>query len=213
MIGSLLKYLTIMSNLSSVNTQRLIPSALSLSHSHLNWGIEVFSSEEKLSAIAFSGKSKKADWHYRFRSLEQMAAHIEKWLGNVISKFEAQAAEKKQRAEQNAALSAADHYQVGDILYNSWGWEQTNIDFYLVTAVKNKTIEVQSVYPLQVEGSMYSHGMACMVVASEEINPNGESFQLKVKAGYRGSVMLSAPKSYYHFSKWDGRPLYRSWYA
>lgn len=202
-----------MSTLSSVNAQRYIPSALSLSHSNLAWGIEVFSSEAALTALAFSGKSKKADWHYRFRSLDQMVAHIEKWLLNVVSNFEARAAEKKQRADQNAVLSAADHYQVGDILYNSWGWEQTNIDFYMVTAVKNKTIEIQALYPLQVDGSMYSHGMACMVVASDEIIPNGERYQLKVKAGYQGSVGLSAPKSYHHFSKWDGRPLYRSWYA
>jgi hypothetical protein len=33
-------------------------------------------------------------------------------------------------------------FKVGDILYDSWGFEQTNIDFYQVVDVKDKTIKI-----------------------------------------------------------------------
>jgi len=33
-------------------------------------------------------------------------------------------------------------FKVGDILYDSWGYEQTNIDFYQVVDVKDKTIKI-----------------------------------------------------------------------
>ena len=202
-----------MSNVSSVNAKRSIPSALTLSYQNPKWGIEVFSSEETLVAMAFLGKAQKASWHSRFLTLRQMLQYIEGWVSRVEANMATREREKQERAAQNAALSAADHFQVGDIVYNSWGYEQTNIDFYLVTAVKNKTIEVRAIYAREVEGSMYGHGMACMVIPGEDFIPNGATYQLKVKSGYRGSIDLSAPKSYYHFSKWSGRPLYMSWYG
>ena len=34
---------------------------------------------------------------------------------------------------------------VGDIFYTSWGYDQTNIDFYKIVAVKNKTISYVSI--------------------------------------------------------------------
>jgi hypothetical protein len=33
----------------------------------------------------------------------------------------------------------------GDIFYNSWGWEQTNIDFYQIIAATKKTVKIQQV--------------------------------------------------------------------
>lgn len=35
--------------------------------------------------------------------------------------------------------------KVGDIFYTSWGYDQTNIDFYKIVAVKNKTISYVSI--------------------------------------------------------------------
>ena len=33
--------------------------------------------------------------------------------------------------------------QAGDIFYNSWGWEQTNIDFFQVIAATKKTVRIR----------------------------------------------------------------------
>lgn len=48
-------------------------------------------------------------------------------------------------------------YAIGDILYSSWGWEQTNVSFYQVIALKGKASlvvkEVSATY-------RYTHSMA-----------------------------------------------------
>ncbi len=31
---------------------------------------------------------------------------------------------------------ASEHYMEGDVLYDSWGYDQTNIDWYQITKVK-----------------------------------------------------------------------------
>ena len=33
--------------------------------------------------------------------------------------------------------------RVGDILYSSWGWEQTNIDFYQVVAIRGSAVDLR----------------------------------------------------------------------
>ena len=33
-----------------------------------------------------------------------------------------------------------DGYDVGDVMYHSWGWEQTNIDFYVITRRTKATV-------------------------------------------------------------------------
>ena len=42
-------------------------------------------------------------------------------------------------------ISAAHHYKVGDILYNSWGYNQTNVDWYQVIKVKPKSIVIHPI--------------------------------------------------------------------
>ena len=117
---------------------------------------------------------------------------------------------KEKRKQANKGVDAALFYQVGDILVNSWGWEQTNIDYYQVVKVGNKTIDIQAIYSKVVEGSYYSHGMACEVVAAKDsFIENGKSYRLRVKQEGR----LSNPETYHHFTKWSGTAKYQSWYA
>ena len=33
----------------------------------------------------------------------------------------------------------------GDTFYNTWGWEQTNIDFYQVVATTKKTVKIREI--------------------------------------------------------------------
>ena len=122
--------------------------------------------------------------------------------------------EKEEKRQANLNVKASYFYKIGDILVNSWGYEQTNIEFYQVTEIKEKTIVVRQISQSVEAGSYYSHGMACNVLPE----PNSFiidgrmdklTYQLRVKAnGY-----LSQPKPYYYIHKWDGRPMYCSWYA
>ncbi|MGI7471736.1 hypothetical protein ACNF80_09895 [Campylobacter coli] len=48
--------------------------------------------------------------------------------------------EKLQSLINKKSKENEDGYKVGDFLYSSWGYEQTNIDFYQVIATTEKTI-------------------------------------------------------------------------
>jgi hypothetical protein len=49
------------------------------------------------------------------------------------------AASRKKRAK----LKASDHWNVGDVLFNSWGYDHINVDWYQVVEVKSKSIVIR----------------------------------------------------------------------
>ncbi len=122
--------------------------------------------------------------------------------------------DKEQRQLLNSSLKASDYYSVGDIIYNSWGFDQTNIEFYQVVRMTNKKLVVSQISSESVEGSLLSHGMADEVTAvKDNFLDEQVTIRLTVRVNQHGSPYLVGGPSYYCFSKWDGSPKYRSWYA
>jgi hypothetical protein len=91
---------------------------------------------EKLIAIFYVGKQSNPLWHIRFRDLESMKSKIVKQISNLMSLEDMKQKRKEERKEQVAKV------QVGEIYYDSWGYDQTNIDFYQITGVKGKMFEI-----------------------------------------------------------------------
>ena len=60
----------------------------------------------------------------------------------IISKIQSKIEKDKRRQERFNFVTALS---VGDVLYTSWGYEQTNIDFYQVVRVLNKKIVVREI--------------------------------------------------------------------
>lgn len=143
-----------------------------------------------------------------FRSQEDAEKYFEAKSTTISENIQKRAAAAAEKKERNKNTKAADHYSVGDIVVNSWGYEQTNIEFYKVVQVLPKTIRIKELSQDIEEGSEYSHGMACNVLPSDELLTDGRSYLLRVTDGGR----LSNPKSFYYMHKWDGRPEYKSWY-
>ena len=93
-------------------------------------GVEVFRRPGKPSGVcelAFSGMRCKPDYAYRFASPEAAEAHRTTWLASKS----ATADEKRARVERRR--EAGQQLAVGDVLVESWGYEQTNYDYYQVT--------------------------------------------------------------------------------
>lgn len=137
-----------------------------------------------------------------------MTFHTEKAVAEYITNS-VKLIETKKQARAEAAVARkekAAQVKVGDIFVSSWGYEQTNVDFYrVVKLVGTATVVLQKLTNQVVEGSMYPHGMACNVVPG-----NGTvDGQFKVRINQYGSVKIS---SYRSASKWDGKPRYNSWY-
>ena len=98
-------------------------------------------------AIGYSGKRGKSDFHFRFLSAEKRTVHIEQYFAGLARKQQ----DKKERAE--AKRNFLHSFQVGDILHYSWGYDQTNPEFYQVVAVGQKTITLREIAQTSASGS------------------------------------------------------------
>lgn len=139
-----------------------------------------------------------------YEDCEKYVTDLYKRLYDNIKSEQKRLAEKR---EAQKTMKASDHYSVGTIIYDSWGYEQTNVDFYQVKRVMAKSIVVQRICSQQLTDSMYSHGMACDVIAvPDSFIEKYDEITLRVKPN---GGLTSRHGS---MSKWDGSPKYTSWY-
>ena len=116
-------------------------------------------------------------------------ARREEWANEILTAANIRKARKEQEAETKAELlnNFVNPFQVGDLLYSSWGWEQTNIDFYKVIEVKNKTLTIVRIGENVVEGSQ---GFMSERVTPAPDHVCGEPIkkQVGVKINYSGVI-------------------------
>jgi len=138
----------------------------------------------------------KPSYHYNFLSEEKRNEFIAKQKVGADESVERVNRYEAERKIEN------DKIQVGTIMYSSWGYEQTNIDFYIVTERKNDTIIMQAI------GSKCTHdGDMTGKCIADPSTTVGQPFKKRI--GKYG-VSLASYKS---CSVWDGSPKYFSTYA
>ena len=149
-----------------------------------------------------------AVWQYRseikpylcgFRTAEEAQKHIEYY--QTRSKWDAD----RKAAESIRATEDAAKIQIGTIFYSSWGYDQTNIDFYLCTAHKGNAVTLQPIESKLVENN--AHQMTGRVVANPD-KFKGEPLSKRINKS--GAITLN---SYSFCSIWDGQPKSFSSYA
>lgn len=197
---------------SYVNAARWIPTYMTEKHENLDLGIEVFWSAEQLTMIAYSGKAKNYSYFLKYSTFEQMETAIITFVTNIQRNEAAKKEEKQKALEAKKTFDINEHFQAGDILVDTWGYEQTQVDFYKVIEVSGMTLTVREICYQTVEGSEYSHGMADEVMPYDVIVESEAAFKVRVKCNKDGSASICQPKSYGYLRKWEGRAMYRSWY-
>lgn len=155
----------------------------------------------------------KGKWS-KFKTIENFVFktfdEAEKYFNRKIESYTTNINTRIEKKKKDAEVNASDFYRVDDIICNSWGFEQTNVNFYRVVRVLNRSIEIVEIGGKVVEGSVYDHGMACEVIPnSDKIIDGGDKYLLRVYDNGR----LSNPESFYYMHKWSGKPEYKSWYA
>jgi len=149
----------------------------------------------------------KNEFNYRFRDVERMYEYVSNFIANHLKAKEAKVKRKEETKVRAAALAA--NVKVGDIFVNSWGWEQTNIDYFQVVAKPTaKTVIVREIALERVEGTEQPHGMACDVrpVPNEFI---GEEMKKRIDnyGGFKVNSFSSARPTE------ANKKHYMSWYA
>ncbi|MDG3066867.1 hypothetical protein ACFQ4M_19745 [Thauera mechernichensis] len=166
-------------------------------------GAAVYASADGLVVLAFAGKRQKPDFHIRFAKKERAEQYVSDWL----ARLQVRAQEKTERRE--ARKAAPNPLQVGDILRCMWGYEQTNIDYYEVTALIGKhTVEIREVARMSEEtlsmqgvcvpkpGAYIGEPMRKRADADGSVKINSFSWARKVEAKTVAGVKLFAPDSW-----------------
>ena len=125
------------------STARHIPAGYQLlaKDERFNFEVHSIASSGRHIAICFRGKATKPAWHYSFKSVERMMATVEETLRSEIDAAERKA---KRSAEKKAACASHD-VKVKDIFRCSWGYDQTNVDYYEVVAVSGQMATVRAI--------------------------------------------------------------------
>ena len=123
--------------------------------------------------------------YYKYRRFSDMAQAIVNVYSNVQSREEY----KQKRKEE---LKQMVHpFEVGDIMYDSWGYEQTNIDFYQVVKTSDKSVWLRP-------------------IAGEQVSQTGPfSANVKpIKNEFIGDDVMRKPVKFYKVGGDDGKRNY-----
>jgi len=159
---------------------------------------------------AWRGKSPKVAFFYSFRSFAAAEKYAVEYVEKVRKSEEITAARKAEKKAARASLKASDHWMVGDAVYTSWGYDQTNVEFFQIVKLKPKSVIVRQ----------------CKVNSSDHGQPGGgkvaprrfEMFgpeilcPLNETGGFSAGPCWGKDKPSYrnHCRKWDGRAVYTS---
>lgn len=193
---------------SLVNPARYVPSYCNGHVENSDVKVEVFYTvgpvAGKFYAIGYQGKGAKPIFHYSFKTEERKWEHINKFIANA-REVQNYKKEQKQKAKEMAANAVVN---VGDLFYYSWGYDQTNIDFYQVVSVKNKTVVLESIAGKSIEGS---EGFMCCKVSPVKDKFTGERITKRIQS-YSGKPCFSMSYGSLNPTTEDSQH-YCSWYA
>lgn len=171
------------------------------------------------------GKQSKPFVYYSFKTPRKREEYIEQAKKDAKDIWDYKERVKAEKLEVKNEL--VNPFQVGDIITNSWGYDQTNVDAYQVVEVGKKSVKLRSIGIESAPNSpSYPHGMAEMVVpvkdkflsksSHEGHYKDGNPPFTKIIKAYKerdGKLRVYVNFKYGSGSKWTGEPLYNSWYA
>ena len=155
---------------------------------------EIYLIDEK-HAMGFGGKRSRPDFNYIFRNQDRRDEYVTNYIDGLR---QSQEYASKRRADR----SKPHTLKVGDILYTSWGYDQTNVDFYQVVEVVGKcTVVIREIAQKTVSGS---GGPSESVVAVKD------SFIGEPMTKRSNSTNCVRIASYASASPWDGQPKHQT---
>lgn len=146
-------------------------------------------------AGAWAGKADKPLWLYRYGNVNNQERQIQDTIKNYLALVEA----KRKRLEERKNF--AHGLQVGDILVASWGYDQTNINYYQVTKLIGKAIGLREI----ASKLLKSDGYGSDLVTPSPNHWAGPEMKKIPQTYGSGSVYVKIDSSR-SAHKWDGKP-------
>lgn len=157
-----------------------------------------------LDLMTWTKKSTKPISNFRFSSEEKLNDYISR----ITSFYAKKEIEKSSRlASRKITPEKLSSLNIGDIFVSSWGYEQTNVDFYQIIEIKKSQASIKK---LSKSISEALGSMSGYVTAIKDHFLNDEIINKR--------ILFDGNNPYFKFdhttaSRWDGREQYQSWYA
>lgn len=89
--------------------------------------------------------------NYRYPTYDRMIKRVKEFIDNINQqKIEK---DKRKTEQKKAKENIHNIVEVGDLLYDSWGYDQTNIDFYQITKVGKSSVWIRPIASQRVSGT------------------------------------------------------------
>jgi hypothetical protein len=90
-------------------------------------------------------KATKPRFYYSFRTPERREAYAKEFAESEAANQAYKAKHAEEKKQKRANLKASDFWQVGDVVYTSWGYDQTNVEYYQILEVKARSVKIQQI--------------------------------------------------------------------
>ncbi len=101
-------------------------------------------------AVMFVGRAQRPTWHFSFKNVAAREKRIAETFESVVQRNVGKAVARAVKKQ------FVNPYKVGDLFKSSWGYEQTNVDYYEVTAVKGKFVVIEAIGKKYIETGFMS---------------------------------------------------------
>lgn len=163
--------------------------------------VSCFFNKDRMTAMMFIGKQSKSTWHFKFPSIEALDKKFhETW--NRVENWELMKVERKEQRKKEVL-----EVKVGDLFVSSWGWEQTNVDFYQCVATKGKRTFVIREIASKMSNRATGNGMACFKIPVKDAFLDPEKYPPLTKSSLKLNSYSSLSKTT------EESEHYCSWYA
>ncbi len=132
-------------------------------------------------ALVYFGKGAKPADHRVWRDLDKRNAH-------TAAMFRARAVQMQLAASVRAERSSfGNPCKIGDLFYDSWGYEQTNVNWYEVIELRGKSVVVREIC----QAKKYTGHMAgkCVPLPGQFLD-RAEPKRCLVQPGYQGKPRI-----------------------
>lgn len=173
----------------------------------VNAEIYIYELTGKVYALGFSGKRNKPDFHNRFRTLQSREDTITTYIANRL-------AHQTYKDDLAAKRRGFKHgYKVGDLLHYSWGYDQTQCDYFQVVDRTNSTVTIRAIGGKTVDKGPGWSGMSCFYSAvKDSFLSKSEPFIKRVQYSENGPGYISMKFGSASLTN-ETDTHYCSWYA
>lgn len=196
-------------------------------------GIELYFEGKPAAAIIAGLKERRFKWHSVKKCWYAVATAENVAFADTLTDDGQTSASITTRATAGKIARSApvlNKYgvRVGDLFVSSWGYEQTNLNFFQVVAlVGSQSVRIREVTPKiqkeENEGGMSRYircsipgpgEMLPVLTRSQFVNDQGRGDVKRIHDGINGGdVYFKVGEGGYLCYKYDGGQLYESWYA